>query len=119
MRLRTLVSMATAIGLLLGLAVGCGQYNMRPGPEALAAADQVHCVGRRMKALHKALPAGRRGRWRESSDQLAADLPGLLDAGDVVMIKGSLGARMARVVAGVKGLGEAEPVAAEPADEAN
>jgi UDP-N-acetylmuramoyl-tripeptide--D-alanyl-D-alanine ligase len=83
---------------------------------AMAAFDQVHCVGPRMKALYDALPPERRGKWRKTSDKLAAELHRLLDAGDVVMVKGSLGARMSRVVDGIKRLGAARP--ADAADEA-
>ena len=88
---------------------------------AMGSVDQVHCVGPRMKALHKALPAGRRGRWKKTSAEMAAELHRLLDAGDVVMVKGSLGARMARVVEGIKHLGEAVPAAAaaDATDEAS
>ena len=49
---------------------------------------------------------------------LAARLPRLLDAGDVVMVKGSLGARMAVVVEAVKRLGRAAPAAEFSEDEA-
>lgn len=80
---------------------------------ALLHIDQVHCVGERMRALHEALPGGKRGRWRRTSDALAGDLPRLLDAGDVVMVKGSLGSRMARVVDGIKRLGAARKAAAD------
>jgi UDP-N-acetylmuramoyl-tripeptide--D-alanyl-D-alanine ligase len=83
---------------------------------AMKVFDQVHCVGARMKALHAALPPERRGKWRKTSDKLAAELHRVLDAGDVVMVKGSLGARMARVVDGIKRLGAARP--ADDADEA-
>jgi UDP-N-acetylmuramoyl-tripeptide--D-alanyl-D-alanine ligase len=65
-----------------------------------------------MKALHAALPRGKRGLWRADSAELAAEIAKAVDAGDVVMVKGSLGARMARVVEAVRGLGT---VAAPPA----
>ncbi|MGM0583062.1 MAG: UDP-N-acetylmuramoyl-tripeptide--D-alanyl-D-alanine ligase [Pseudomonadota bacterium] len=76
---------------------------------AMAAVDRVHCCGLRMKALHEALPAERRGVWEADSAALAARMRRLLDAGDVVMVKGSLGARMARVVEAVKAMGRASP----------
>ncbi len=86
------------------------------GHEAMAKIDKVHCVGPRMKALHDALPRERRGEWVESSAGLSHGIRRLVDAGDVVMIKGSLGARMARVVDAIKKLGSPEP--APKADEA-
>ncbi|SET28295.1 UDP-N-acetylmuramoyl-tripeptide--D-alanyl-D-alanine ligase [Oceanicella actignis] len=80
---------------------------------AMQAIDRVHCVGPRMKALHEALPRARRGEWTEDSAAMAAMMRRLLDAGDVVMVKGSLGARMARVVEAVMKLGRPEPARAD------
>ncbi len=76
---------------------------------SLSAVDKIHCAGPRMRALHKALPADRRGEWRASSAELAKMAKRLLDAGDVAMVKGSLGARMIHVVDAIKTLGRARP----------
>jgi UDP-N-acetylmuramoyl-tripeptide--D-alanyl-D-alanine ligase len=76
------------------------------------AIDRVHCCGPRMKALHTALPRGKRGLWCEDSARLAAEVAKAVDPGDVVMVKGSLGARMARVVEAIRGLGAATPAPA-------
>ncbi|MEM0990411.1 MAG: UDP-N-acetylmuramoylalanyl-D-glutamyl-2,6-diaminopimelate--D-alanyl-D-alanine ligase [Pseudomonadota bacterium] len=70
--------------------------------------DKVHCCGHRMAHLHRALPPVRRGLWLPDSSELATALPKLVDAGDVCMVKGSLGAKMARVVDAIKGLGAVE-----------
>ncbi len=78
--------------------------------------DRVHCCGPRMKMLHDALPRDRRGHWREDSAQLAAEVGKAVDAGDVVMVKGSLGARMARVVEAIRALGAATPGGADAID---
>jgi UDP-N-acetylmuramoyl-tripeptide--D-alanyl-D-alanine ligase len=83
---------------------------------ALASVDLVHCVGPRMKALHDALPNAKRGKWRKTSTRMAEDMHRLLDAGDVVMVKGSLGAAMLRVVDAIKRLGAPRP--ADAVDEA-
>jgi len=83
------------------------------GHAALASIDKVHCCGPLMKALHVALPAEKRGVWEKDSAKLAARVPRLLDAGDAVMVKGSLGARMARVVEAVRALGAPVPVRGE------
>lgn len=74
---------------------------------AMAALDRVHCTGPRMQALHRALPPRIRGEWFPDSAALAARIPRLVDAGDVVMVKGSLGARMGPVVERLKALGPA------------
>ena len=79
----------------------------------IAGVDRVHCCGERMKALHDALPRDKRGHWREDSAALAAEVGKAVDAGDVVMVKGSLGSRMARVVEAIRALGAAAPVGAE------
>ena len=68
--------------------------------------DRVHSCGPLMRAFHEALPDAIRGTWEADSGKLAARLDGMVDAGDVCMVKGSLGARMARVVAALKALGE-------------
>jgi UDP-N-acetylmuramoyl-tripeptide--D-alanyl-D-alanine ligase len=57
-----------------------------------------------MRALHLALPVGRRGQWFENSAVMAERVHALLDAGDVAMVKGSLGSDMARVVSAIKNL---------------
>ena len=51
-----------------------------------------------MRALWQALPAGRRGGYAEDSAALEAQVLSAIRAGDAVMVKGSLGSRMAPVV---------------------
>ena len=60
--------------------------------------DLVFCCGPLMKALWQALPAGRRGGYAEDSAALEAQVLSAIRAGDVVMVKGSLGSRMAAIV---------------------
>jgi UDP-N-acetylmuramoyl-tripeptide--D-alanyl-D-alanine ligase len=76
------------------------------GDPAMEAIAQVHCVGPRMAALHAALPEERRGRHAETPDALIAELPRLLDAGDVVLVKGSKGSRVSRVVDAIREMGQ-------------
>ncbi|MEM7243466.1 MAG: UDP-N-acetylmuramoyl-tripeptide--D-alanyl-D-alanine ligase [Pseudomonadota bacterium] len=66
--------------------------------KSLPALDLVHCVGPRMHHLYDALPYDKRGNWYSSSDELIAELDHMLRNGDVVMIKGSLGAKMGPIV---------------------
>jgi UDP-N-acetylmuramoyl-tripeptide--D-alanyl-D-alanine ligase len=66
-----------------------------------------------MQALYDALPPGQRGEWARSSDRMAACARRLLDAGDVAVVKGSLGSRMGVIVEAIKGLGEARPAGEE------
>lgn len=58
----------------------------------------IHCVGPRMRHLWGALPRGQRGEWVESADELAARARALVDAGDVVLVKGSKGSKVSLVV---------------------
>jgi len=72
--------------------------------------DKIHCVGPLMKNLYDALPNSKRGEWFATSDLLAAKVEKLLTGGDVVMVKGSLGAKMGLIVDAIKNLGDARPL---------
>ncbi len=78
--------------------------------EATAKLDQVHCIGPLMKALHARLPETQRGAWAETSEELAGRLRGLIDAGDVVLAKGSLSMRLAVIVDAIRKMGHREPI---------
>jgi UDP-N-acetylmuramoyl-tripeptide--D-alanyl-D-alanine ligase len=67
-------------------------------PVLANAVDLVFCCGPLMQALWQALPAGRRGGYAENSAALEAQVVPAIRAGDVVMVKGSLGSRMAPIV---------------------
>ncbi|HWX46698.1 MAG TPA: UDP-N-acetylmuramoyl-tripeptide--D-alanyl-D-alanine ligase [Roseomonas sp.] len=67
-------------------------------PDVLASADLVFCCGPLMRALYDALPEKRRGAHRESSEELAPLVREAVRPGDVILVKGSLGSRMAAVV---------------------
>ena len=71
---------------------------------ALSQADLVHCAGSRMRALFEALPDDKRGQWAETAEELAAHPARLVDAGDIVLVKGSKGSRIARVVDAIRKL---------------
>jgi UDP-N-acetylmuramoyl-tripeptide--D-alanyl-D-alanine ligase len=78
--------------------------------ESLSSLSTIHVCGPRMRALHEALPRGLRWEWHETSKGLAKRIPRLVDAGDVTMVKGSLGSKMARVVDAIKKLGDPRPL---------
>ncbi len=67
-----------------------------------AGVDLVIAVGRYMKGLYDLVPAARRGPYAVQSEHLVAQLAGLIRPGDAVMIKGSLGTRMAPLVDALK-----------------
>ncbi|KUJ76843.1 UDP-N-acetylmuramoyl-tripeptide--D-alanyl-D-alanine ligase [Ruegeria marisrubri] len=75
------------------------------GLEAMERVDKVHCIGPLMRALHAALPEDKRGLWTETSAEMADHLPQLVQAGDVVLAKGSLSMGLARIVDGVRKMG--------------
>ena len=67
-------------------------------PVLANAVDLVFCSGPLMRSLWQALPANRRGGYAEDLAALEAQVVPAIHAGDVVMVKGSLGSRMAPIV---------------------
>lgn len=76
---------------------------------SMQAINVVHCVGPKANALWQVLPKAKRGHWFETSDEMAANVRGLIDSGDIVLVKGSLGIGLARVVDAIRKLGQAVP----------
>ncbi len=68
------------------------------GPAEKAEVDLVYCSGPLMRSLWEALPSRLRGGYAETSAALEAAVLEGLRAGDVVMIKGSLGSKMGPIV---------------------
>jgi UDP-N-acetylmuramoyl-tripeptide--D-alanyl-D-alanine ligase len=75
-------------------------------PIAAAGLDLVHAAGPEMRRLHDALPAGRRGLWRETAAELAAEAARLVGPGDIVMVKGSNGSKASLVARALAALGQ-------------
>lgn len=66
--------------------------------------DVIHCVGPLMRHCYDSLPVAKRGHWEASSAAMASHVGRDLDAGDVVLAKGSLSMGLARVVDAVRKL---------------
>jgi UDP-N-acetylmuramoyl-tripeptide--D-alanyl-D-alanine ligase len=60
--------------------------------------DLVFCCGPLMHALWEALPSGRQGGYAETSTGLESHVLSAIQPGDAIMVKGSLGSRMAPIV---------------------
>jgi len=67
-----------------------------------AEVDLVFTCGPLMAVLAQSLPATRRGVHAPSSEQLVAQVVAAIQGGDVVVVKGSLGSRMAPIVAALQ-----------------
>ncbi len=75
----------------------------------LQSLDLIHCAGPLMHHLWLALPEEKRGQWAEHATDLAARVTRLVDAGDVVLVKGSKGSKVSLVVDAIRKLGHRRP----------
>ena len=69
----------------------------------------IHCVGPRMRDLWKALPRAQRGEWVETAAEIAPRARFLIDAGDIVLVKGSKGSKVSAVVDVLRKLRQGQP----------
>ena len=72
------------------------------GPIEEAGVDKVYACGPLMESLWQALPPFRQTLWKPTSAKLAKKLLGDIRAGDVIMIKGSLGSKMGPLLDAIK-----------------
>ena len=80
------------------------------GPIDAAGLDLVHAAGPEMRWLYDALPVSRRGVWRATAAELAAEAALLVAPGDIVMVKGSNGSKASLVAQALANLSRAEGV---------
>jgi UDP-N-acetylmuramoyl-tripeptide--D-alanyl-D-alanine ligase len=71
-----------------------------------------------MQNLWQALPASRRGGYAENSAALEAQIVPAIRAGDAIMVKGSLGSRMAPIVKALQRAYPRQDAAHETAEDA-
>jgi UDP-N-acetylmuramoyl-tripeptide--D-alanyl-D-alanine ligase len=87
--------------LELGPQSGAHHAALLPPIEA-ARADQVFLCGTQMKSLWDVVPASRRGAYAANSAELAPQLSAALQKRDTVLVKGSLGSKMALIIDALK-----------------
>jgi hypothetical protein len=95
-----------ALGEMRELGDASAAMHEELAPDVAEVADLVFCCGAMMAHLFEALPPGRRGAQLPDSAALAEMLAAALRPGDAVLVKGSLGSRMALVVAGAQAFGQ-------------
>ncbi len=81
---------------------GIAHHEALAAPIEAARADLVFLCGTQMRALWEKVPASRRGAWAQTSAELAPQLVAALKPGDTVLVKGSLGSKMALIVDALK-----------------
>ncbi|MEM8538251.1 MAG: UDP-N-acetylmuramoyl-tripeptide--D-alanyl-D-alanine ligase, partial [Pseudomonadota bacterium] len=67
--------------------------------------DMIHCAGPLMRHLWEALPEHQRGQWTATAAELVPTAASLVDAGDVVLVKGSKGSKISVVVDALRKMG--------------
>ncbi|MGO4917218.1 UDP-N-acetylmuramoyl-tripeptide--D-alanyl-D-alanine ligase [Pseudogemmobacter sp. W21_MBD1_M6] len=90
------------------LELGTNEVELHADIAALPAMKNiqlVHCAGPLMRALYEALPDTKRGLWFDSAPKLAARAHSIVDAGDVILVKGSKGSKVSLVVDAIRKLG--------------
>jgi len=95
----------------LGAEAEAMHRDLAPDVDA-SGADLVFACGPTMRLMFDAIEQRRRGAHAASSTDLAPRVVGAVRAGDVVMVKGSLGTNMAPIVAALRSLSDAPPAAA-------
>lgn len=86
---------------------GAAHHADLAAPIQAARVDMVYANGPQMKSLWDVLPASRRGSYAATSSEIAPLVAGGLQDGDVVLVKGSLGSRMAAIIDALKARGSA------------
>lgn len=71
--------------------------------------DLIHCVGPLMRHLWDTLPEKQRGRWAQTAAELVPKVSRLVDAGDVVLVKGSKDSKVSLIVDAIRKLGHRRP----------
>jgi UDP-N-acetylmuramoyl-tripeptide--D-alanyl-D-alanine ligase len=101
LRLQSAARRIAVLGDMLELGEAAPDLHNGLAQDVLEAADLVFACGPLMRGLFDALPAARRGAHADDAATLAPLVGAALRPGDAVLVKGSLGIGMRRIVAGL------------------
>ena len=82
-----------------------GMHSKFAANPHLQSLDLIHCAGPLMRHLWDALPEEKQGQWAATAAELVPHVTRLVDAGDVVLVKGSKGSKVSLVVDAIRKLG--------------
>jgi UDP-N-acetylmuramoyl-tripeptide--D-alanyl-D-alanine ligase len=95
-----------ALGDMLELGPDSAAYHAGLAPSAAKGlVDLVFCAGPMSRRLYEAVPDAQRGAHAPTAQELIEPLISVLRDGDIVLIKGSNGSQMGRVVDALKRFG--------------
>jgi UDP-N-acetylmuramoyl-tripeptide--D-alanyl-D-alanine ligase len=94
------------LGDMLELGADGPAEHVGLSPDISASADLLFTCGPLMRLLHDAIPPARRGAHAPDSVALAPLVARAVADGDAILVKGSLGSRMQRVIAALEPLAE-------------
>ncbi|RFP89888.1 UDP-N-acetylmuramoyl-tripeptide--D-alanyl-D-alanine ligase [Rhodobacteraceae bacterium 63075] len=70
--------------------------------QSIAELDRIHCIGPLSRHTWTALPAQQQGEWFETADEMAGQIRRFLRPGDIVLVKGSKGIAVSRIVTAIR-----------------
>jgi UDP-N-acetylmuramoyl-tripeptide--D-alanyl-D-alanine ligase len=86
------------LGDMLELGDHAVSEHISLAPDLIRSADVVHACGQWMRFLFEAIPAAKQGAFANDSEALAPLVLRDLREGDVILVKGSFGSRMRKIV---------------------
>ena len=89
------------------LELGVDEVNLHSDVARLPAINKIakiHCTGTLMHHLYSELPAEKRGFWVNNPEELSAIAHKIINAGDIVLVKGSKGSRASIIATALRQL---------------
>jgi len=96
------------LGDMLELGDASAAEHAGLAPDVMAHADLLFACGPEMRRLYDAVPASMRAAHAATSAELAPHVVAALRPGDAILVKGSLGSRMAKIIAALPVRAETE-----------